>query len=81
VPPETMTCAVAVTVMPAELVAVKVYTVVEPGITTLLPVRATLPIPWSILTVVAPETLQLSIDDSPAVMVGGLAPKELTAAD
>jgi hypothetical protein len=51
------------------------------GITTLLPLSATLPMPWSILTVVAPETLQLSVDDSPAEIVGGLAPNEFIAAD
>jgi hypothetical protein len=41
--------------------------------------KATLPIPWSILTVVAPVTVQLSVDDSPAEMLAGLASKELIA--
>jgi hypothetical protein len=50
--------------------------VVALGITALLPDKATLPIPWSILTVVAPVTLQLSVEDSPAAMLGGLALKE-----
>ena len=78
--PVTKTWAVAVAV-PAELEAVKVYTVVAEGITTLLPVKATLPIPWSILTVLAPETDQLSVEDSPAAMFGGLAPNEFIAAN
>ena len=81
VPPETMTCAVAVTLVPVALDAVRVYTVVADGITTLLPDKATLPIPWSILTVDAPVTVQLSVEDPPDEMVGGLAPKELIAAD
>jgi hypothetical protein len=77
--PETMTWAVAVVLLPAALVAVRVYTVVALGITALLPVKATLPIPWSMLTVLAPETLQLSVEDSPAEMLSGLASKELIA--
>jgi len=81
VDPETMTCAVAVTLTPAAFIAVKVYTVVADGITTLLPAKATLPIPWSMLAVLAPETDQLSVEDSPAAMLGGLAPKEFIAAD
>jgi hypothetical protein len=72
---------VAVTLKPAVLKAVKVYTLVAPGITTLVPVKATLPIPWSILTVVAPVTFQLRVEDSPGAMVAGLEPKELIAAD
>jgi len=55
--------------------------VVVGGITILLPDRATLPIPWSILTVDAPVTVQLRVEDSPAEMVGGLAPNELIVAD
>jgi hypothetical protein len=50
--------------------------VVALGITALLPVKATLPIPWSILTVVAPDTFQVSVEDPPAEMLGGLASKE-----
>jgi len=51
--------------------------VVAPGITALLPVKATLPIPWSMLAVVAPATLQLSVEDAPAVILAGLALNEL----
>jgi hypothetical protein len=46
------------------------------GITTLLPDKATLPMPWSMLTAVAPTTLQLSVEESPLAMLGGLAPNE-----
>jgi hypothetical protein len=77
VPPETMTCAVAVVLIPEALAAVNVYTVVAAGITTLLPAKATLPIPWSMLIVVAPVTLQLSVEDAPAEILAGLAPNEL----
>ena len=73
-----MTCAVAVVPKPAALIAVKVYMVVATGVTTLVPVKATLPTPWSMLTEVAPVTLQLSVEDSPAAMDGGLALNELT---
>jgi hypothetical protein len=68
---------VAVALTPAALDAVSVYTVVVPGITALLPVNATLPIPWSMLIFVAPVTLQLSVEDAPAEILAGLAPKEL----
>jgi len=51
--------------------------VVAPGITALLPLKATLPIPWSILIFVAPVTLQLSVEDSPVTMLAGLALNEL----
>ena len=47
------------------------------GATALGPVRATLPIPWSMLTAVAPVTVQLSVEDSPAEIFDGLALKEL----
>jgi len=82
VPPETKTCAVAETLLPEALVAVIVYTVVEVGITARLPVKATFPIPWSILTILAPETLQLSVEDWPAEIVSGFAVNEsITASD
>jgi hypothetical protein len=50
--------------------------VVAAGATALVPVKATLPIPWSILTMVAPETLQLRFDVSPTEILDGEALKE-----
>ena len=41
------------------------------------PARGTVPIPWSIVTSVAPETLQSNVELSPAVMFSGSAVKEL----
>jgi hypothetical protein len=75
--PVTRTWVVAVALVPVELVAVSVYTVVALGTTALLPAKATLPIPWSMLAVVAPATLQLRVEDSPAVILAGLALNEL----
>ena len=49
---------------------------VAPGDTTLVPVKATLPIPWSILAVAAPELLHLSVEKLPDAMFPGLAVKE-----
>jgi hypothetical protein len=51
--------------------------VVFSGVTILDPVKATLPIPWSMLTAVAPETFHVSVEEAPAEMPGGLASKEL----
>jgi hypothetical protein len=58
--------------VPAELVALIVYTVDVVGDTTLVPATLTCPIPWSILTDVAPVTAQNKIDVSPASIVNGL---------
>jgi hypothetical protein len=49
---------------------------VAAGFTALVPVRATLPIPWSIVIVVAPETFQLRFELPPAEMLDGSALKE-----
>jgi len=74
---ETTTWVVAVA-LPASLVAIRVYVVVAAGDTAMVPSRATSPIAWSMLTVVAPETLQLSVEEAPEEIVPGLAPKEPT---
>jgi hypothetical protein len=58
--------------VPAELVALIVNTVDVVGDTTLVPATLTCPIPWSILTDVAPVTAQNKIDVSPASIVDGL---------
>jgi hypothetical protein len=55
--------------------------VVTLGITALLPVKATLPIPWSILTLLAPDTFHLSVEDPPEEIVDGSASKELMTGD
>ena len=73
----TNTCADAETVT-WPLPAVKVYMVVVIGDTILVPFKATLPIPRSILTVVAFETLQLNVAISPGVMIPGLDEKVRT---
>jgi len=52
---------------------------VAAGETALDPVKATLPIAWSMLTDVAPDTVQLSVDDSPAEILAGLALKDSIA--
>jgi hypothetical protein len=49
--------------------------VVTAGVTTLLPVKATLPTPWSIVTDVAPVTVQVSWVVSPGEIDDGLASK------
>jgi len=63
---ETATCAVAVTPVPSDPVAISVYVVVLPGDTTMAPDDETSPLPWSMLTFVAPVTFQTSFADSPA---------------
>jgi hypothetical protein len=42
---------------------------------------ATLPMPWSMVTDVAPVTLQFKLATSPAEMLEGLAPNELIVGD
>jgi len=80
VPPEdplTKTDVVAVELV-TPLPAVSVYTVLAAGDTALVPLTATLPMPWSMVTVVAPVTLQLSVATSPGLMLVGLALNEVT---
>jgi hypothetical protein len=68
-----LTVVVADLVMvPEELVALMVYTVDLVGDTTLVPTKSTCPIPWSILTDVAPVTLHNRVDVPPTLMVDGL---------
>jgi len=47
------------------------------GLTIVVPNKATVPIPLSIVTLVAPLTLQLKVEISPPVINGGSAEKEL----
>jgi hypothetical protein len=58
--------------VPVELVALMVYTVDVAGDTTLVPATATCPIPWSILTDVAPVTFHNRVDVPPESIVDGL---------
>jgi hypothetical protein len=69
---ETITIADDVITVPAELVALIVYTVDVAGDTSLVPAALTIPIPWSILTVSAPVTFHNRVDVSPELIVDGL---------
>ncbi len=73
--PEIITCVVAV-VLPEELEAVSVYNVLVEGTTALVPLTATFPIPLSMLTLVAPVTLQVRVAALPAEILAGSALKE-----
>lgn len=75
--PEISICVVAF-VLPEELLAVKIYIVLAVGATALVPLTATFPIPLSRLTLVAPVTLQLSVEVPPDVTDEGLALNEFT---
>ena len=68
----TVTVAVAVT-DPAVLVAVTVYVVLEVGLTDLVPDAVTVPMPWSMATVVAFVLDQVSVDAPPEMMEAGEA--------
>jgi hypothetical protein len=59
------------------LVAVRIKVVVEPGEATALPEEGTYPPPGPMVTALAPETLQFSMVLSPAMMLVGLAVKEM----
>jgi hypothetical protein len=50
--------------------------VVLVGLTVWLPDAETLPMPWSMLTVVAPVVLQVRVAELPVVMLTGLAVKD-----
>ena len=50
---------------------------VAEGVAIALPEAETYPPPWSRKTDVAPETLQLSVEFPPALMLEGLATKKL----
>jgi hypothetical protein len=58
--------------VPAEFVALIVYTVDLAGDTTLVPATSTRPIPWSILTELAPVTFHNRVDVPPGLIVDGL---------
>jgi hypothetical protein len=47
------------------------------GLTVVDPDKATVPTPLSMVTLVASVTLQLKVEDSPTVIVDGIAEKEL----
>jgi hypothetical protein len=68
----TVTAAVAV-VDPTLLVAVSVYVVVAAGDTLRVPLVATDPMPWLMLTVVALVVVHVSVDAPPAVIEAGAA--------
>jgi hypothetical protein len=71
-----MTSVVAV-LLSAALLAVSVKVVVAPGKTIVLPEEPTVPTPWSIVTDVAFDTLQLKVVELPRLILDGLAMKEL----
>jgi hypothetical protein len=52
--------------------------VVAAGETDVVPDEPTAPTPWSIVTDVAFDTFQLKVAELPAVILDGLAVKELT---
>jgi hypothetical protein len=57
---------------PDALDADNLYVVEVAGVTVLVPVRATVPTPWSTATLVALVTVQVSVAVPPAVIVAGL---------
>ncbi len=63
---------VGLVTVPAALVALIVYTVDIVGDTTLVPATSTMPIPWSILTELAPVTFHDRVDVSPELIAGGV---------
>jgi len=77
----TVTLTEAVT-LPAALRAVKTYVVVAVGETDRLVMVVTSPIALSSEILVAPETVQASVEDCPAVIVEGVAAKlDITGSD
>ena len=68
----TATCEVTV---PTPFVAVNIYVVVTEGETAFVPDAATAPTLGVIETLVAPVVVQDRVEDSPAVIVTGLAVK------
>jgi hypothetical protein len=63
---------------PAALLAVSIYMVVTVGETVVEPLKATLPTPWSINTLLAPLTDHERVQTPPASMIAGLAVNVLT---
>jgi hypothetical protein len=78
VPDDTITCVLA-WLLPFEFVAVRMYCVELPGATAVDPLAAMWPIPGWMFMEVALATLQLKIEDAPAVMLPGDALNELMA--
>jgi len=73
----TVACFVLV---PPEPVAVSVYVVVTLGLTDVLPLSGSFPRPLSIETDVAPDVVQVSVEDCPVVTEAGLAENETLGA-
>ena len=69
---ETVIIADDLIAVPVELVAVMVYTVDLAGDTTLVPAISTRPMPWSILTNIAPVTFHTRVDVPPGLIVDGV---------
>jgi hypothetical protein len=78
VPDDTITWVLA-WLLPLEFVAVRMYCVEIPGATAVDPLAATWPIPGWMFMEVALATLQLKVEDAPAVMLPGDALNELIA--
>jgi hypothetical protein len=72
----TITIADDLVTVPDELLALIVYTVVVAGDTTLVPAILTWPMPWSILTELAPLTFHIRVDTPPELIVDGLLLKD-----
>ena len=77
-PDDTVTWVLA-WLLPLEFVAVRMYCVELPGATAVDPLPATWPIPGWMFMEVASATLQLKVEDAPAVMLPGDALNELIA--
>ena len=58
--------------VPTELVALMVYAVDVAGDTTIVPAPLTWPMPWSILTELAPVTFHNRVDVPPALIADGV---------
>src|SRR4051794_13013479 len=78
-PGPIVTVVLAVT-LPEGPTAVKVYVVVAVGFTVVEPVAATLPITLLMETLVAPWTIQVSVEGWPAAMLFGVASKRTIVA-
>jgi hypothetical protein len=77
-PDDTITFVLA-WLFPFELVAVSMYWQELSGVTAVDPLAATFPIPGWMFTDVALATLQLKVDDAPAVILFGDALNDLIA--
>jgi hypothetical protein len=66
-------------VLLAPSLAVRVYGIVASGDIFFVPLAATMPMPWSMDTVLAPVTVQLKVVTCPEVMLAGFTSKLLIA--